>query len=224
LKEFTPSNKTILSIEDDGKTNNIHTAKFASFSQNKPGKINIKWDTGSIEEIDLSRVCMDVSKRRSRQTNHLGFNEDFTMKTSHADERKMKRSVKQMKPIKKVMKKVNTTKKITPKKKRHVTGSKKLPTRKKGKMAQAADFGITTIKNFNHPVMIEETEDVYYLMHFFGDQILIKKQRFSSKKRVRIETKTRDKVSSILYELFYTKLVTRKGKTFTYEDKSKSQQ
>jgi hypothetical protein len=107
FKEFKPSNKTILSIEDDGGTDNIHTAKFSSFPEHKPGKINIKWDTGSIEEIDLSRVCMEVSKRRSRRTNHLGFNEDFTMKTSHEDVEPASKPKRRINKPTKAAKKVN---------------------------------------------------------------------------------------------------------------------
>jgi len=84
VREFLESKKIPLNIEDDGDTENIHTAYFVDYVPDKPAKIKIRWENGRREEIDLSRVCTDPSKRKRRATEFLDYNEDFSMKSSKA--------------------------------------------------------------------------------------------------------------------------------------------
>jgi hypothetical protein len=67
IQPFAPNKKTILNIEDDGNTDNIHTAQFVSFCEDE-SKITVRWDNRKVEEIDLSRVCLDAVPRRRRAT------------------------------------------------------------------------------------------------------------------------------------------------------------
>eukprot|EP00804_Cyclotella_cryptica_P019770 CCRYP_009678-RA/>CCRYP_009678-RA protein AED:0.01 eAED:0.01 QI:488/1/1/1/0.5/0.66/3/65/616 len=84
VREFSESKKIPLTIEDDGDTENIHTAYFVEFIPDKPGKIKIRWENGRKEEIDLSRICTDPSKRKRRATEFLDYNEDFSIKGAKA--------------------------------------------------------------------------------------------------------------------------------------------
>ena len=58
----------MLQIEDDGPTDNIHTAYFVDFPSDDTSKITIKWETRKVESIDLSRVCLDAAPRKRRAT------------------------------------------------------------------------------------------------------------------------------------------------------------
>ena len=84
FREFLETKKIPLNIEDDCGTENIHTAHFVEFVPEKPAKIKIRWGNGRKEEIDLSRVCADPSKRKRRATEFLNYNEDFSIKSSKA--------------------------------------------------------------------------------------------------------------------------------------------
>ncbi|KAL3786725.1 hypothetical protein ACHAWO_013712 [Cyclotella atomus] len=74
IQPFHPNPKSILLIEDDDKTydkpSHIHYAHFHSFGKGNDN-INIRWEsTREVEEIDLSRVCLDIRLMgRRRKTN-----------------------------------------------------------------------------------------------------------------------------------------------------------
>jgi hypothetical protein len=74
IQPFHPNPKSILLIEDDDKTydkpSHIHYAHFHSFGKGNDN-INIRWEsTREVEEIALSRVCLDIRLMgRRRKTN-----------------------------------------------------------------------------------------------------------------------------------------------------------
>jgi hypothetical protein len=77
IQPFNPHPKTILLIEDDDKshdkTSNIHYAIFHSFARGQD-KINIRWEsTREVQEIDLSRVCLDIGGNKNSRRKATNF-------------------------------------------------------------------------------------------------------------------------------------------------------
>ena len=70
IQPFSKNKKAILSIEDDGLTDNIHNASYEYFPADHPSKIAIRWEsTREVEIVDLSRVCKDITRRKRCATN-----------------------------------------------------------------------------------------------------------------------------------------------------------
>ena len=92
IEPFIQNKKVILSIEDDGPTDNIHPASFAYFPE-EPSKIAIRWENRDVEEVDLSRVCKDIIRGKRSATNFYSIEsaaKESAKKPRRADKKKNK--------------------------------------------------------------------------------------------------------------------------------------
>jgi hypothetical protein len=75
-------------------------------------------------------------------------------------------------------------------------------------------------QQLHFPIVREELKDVYYAMIFFGDKMLVDKRQYSPKQeKSPVDRETI--VNGMKYELFFSKFVIRKGKSYNFEDSSK---
>ncbi|KAL7522999.1 hypothetical protein ACHAWX_007736 [Stephanocyclus meneghinianus] len=89
---------------------------------------------------------------------------------------------------------------------------------KKTKAKTSHDLQILSVhQQLNFPIVREELKDVYYAMIFFGDKMLVDKKQYSPKQeKSPVDNETI--VNGMKYQLFFSKFVTRKGKSYNFED------
>jgi hypothetical protein len=201
------------------------------------------------EELDLpiarrlrpnKRVYRKLRSKINDDSQVTGISRTVTASASDDDSSVMSRFSANEPPSKKL------TKKMTEKKSAKTPAGKRPPTRasnttskttnsknaKKGKKVPVKDkklfvnsnckpLGLAPIiTNYSFPTVREELKDVYYLMLFFGDKMLVDKKQYSPKQTESpVERDTT--VNGVRYKLCYSKFVTRKGRSYTYEDTSK---